>query len=319
MKIILLLSLLVLCTSKNYTCLDSSIVKDETICRYETLDTIYLRPCPIGQKCKEKVKDEESYNTCETFSTKKYHGEYCDLSAECWSNNCTDNECTGKVDNQPCKEDYECGKESYCKKHDKICTPYVLKEGDCTDLECAFGYECVNIGGGVKQCREQYSVKIGERAEHESLCESGISKDKICYNTRMKNNEQEFKQCQIDEDCVIEIIHKNGTVVKEDTTRCKVKGPNGMHCEPTTSSKQWQNYVKAFKEVRDSISKNKVHPSLIMDDEEIYSPVLREARLKLEYYNMKDCVLDNLSVLVGSGFIKVSFTLIALLLFTIIA
>ena len=318
MKIILLLSLLVLCTSKNYTCLDSSIVKDETICRYETLDTIYLRPCPVGQKCKEKVKDEESYNTCETFSTKKYHGEYCDLSAECWSNNCTDNKCTGKADNQPCKEDYECGKESYCKKHDKICTPYVLKDGDCTDLECAFGYECVNIGGGVKQCLEQYSVKIGERAEHESLCESGISEDKICYNTRMKNNEQEFKPCQIDEDCAIEIIGKDGTVIKEDKTRCKVKGPNGMHCEPTTSSKQWQNYVKAFKGVRDSISKNKVHPSLIMDDEEIFSSVLREARLELEYYNMKDCVLDNLSVLVGSGFIKVSFTLIALL-FTIIA
>ena len=133
---------------------------------------------------------------------------------------------------------------------------------------------------------------------------------------------KEFKECKTDSDCVTQILDKQGNVIKEGIGECKTVGPNGYHCYPSSSSKQWKNYVKAFIEVRDNIDKNKMHQSLIKLGELgllSFSSELREKKLELDYYDMDDCVLDNLSVLVGSGFMKVSFTMIALLLFTIIA
>ena len=86
-----------------------------------------------------------------------------------------------------------------------------------------------------------------------------------------------------------------------------------------------ENYVKAFKEVRDDVSKNKVHQSFLIktveDPTVVYNSLLIEKSIDLYTSNLKKCLVDNLYVLAveGSGFIKVSFTLIALLLFTIIA
>ena len=83
--------------------------------------------------------------------------------------------------------------------------------------------------------------------------------------------------------------------------------------------------MKAFKEVRDGVSKNKVHQSFLIKTVEApivaYNSLLREMFIDLYTYNLEKCLVDNLYVLAveGSGFIKVSFTLIALLLFTIIA
>ena len=174
MKIIFLLSLLVLCTSKNYAnyaCLDSSMIKDEKICRYDTPDTIYFRPCPFREICEGRPKGgDESLTYCQTLNILKYHDEYCNLNTECYTNNCVKNKCTGKADGESCYKDYECGKESYCKSGN--CTKYATKDGDCGELKCAYGYECVNNGNDVKKCLEKFSVKTGGIAEYSWLCES---------------------------------------------------------------------------------------------------------------------------------------------------
>ena len=177
-------------------------------------------------------------------------------------------------------------------------------------------------GNGVRKCLEQFSVKAGGITKNKMLCESLFVKDVTCYDTRMKSGE-EFQHCEHNSDCVTELIDGEGNVVGEGNTYCEVLSPNGWLCNPSSTSKQRKNYVKAFKEVRDNISKNKVHQSLVMKDDIerniFYSSVLREKLLDLYTYNIDDCITDNLYVLIGSGFIKVSFTMIALLLFTIIA
>ena len=100
MKIILLLSLLVLCASQNYACIDSSMIKDEKICKYVTNDTIYLRACPFGEICEKRPEGgDKSLTYCEPLNLPKFHGEYCNLNTECYTNNCVKNKCIKKMVN----------------------------------------------------------------------------------------------------------------------------------------------------------------------------------------------------------------------------
>ena len=168
------------------------------------------------------------------------------------------------------------------------------------------------------KCIEQYSVKAGGKASDSKLCESNFSIEGTCYDYRMREDE-EFKVCTNSSDCLVDILDGDGEVVGEGTNYCSTKGPHELHCFPSAQSKQWKNYVKAFREVRDSLHKNKIHQSILAEDNYItsFSPILRKANLDLYFYDMDDCVTDTLSILMGSGFIKVSFALIAVL-FTII-
>ena len=162
------------------------------------------------------------------------------------------------------------------------------------------------------ECREQFSVKAGEEVSDSSLCESGYSSEGICYDYRMWDNE-ELKVCTSRSECIVEILDGDGNVVGVGTLGCSVIGPHEERCVPSAQSKQWKNYVKAFKEVRDDIKNNKVHQSILANDPSSFSPILREANLDLTFYNVDDCVTDTLSVLLGSGFIKVSFAMIAMM------
>ena len=255
---------------------------------------------------------DDSLTYCQTFPNPKYHNESCSINAECITNNCVNNTCVGKEDGQLCFKDYECDKQSYCDENSWACTRYATKNENCFYLECAFGYECVYTDDDTMKCLEQFSVRAGGKAETAKLCESLYSINGICYDSRMKDG-REFKKCTSDSDCVIEIIDGKGNVIREDTIMCNAEGPNGYHCYPSSKSKQWKNYVKAVKEVRDNVKENKVHQALIMEDSVSFSSVLREAVLGLSIYNFDDCVLNTIFVLLGSGFIKVSFTLIVLL------
>ena len=322
MKIILFLSLVVLCTSKNHLCLNSTKIKDRNVCIYETDDTNYYRPCPLGEVCSRKaIGSDNSLTYCEKFNTLKYHDEHCDIDAECLTKKCVDNKCTGKGDFESCEQDYECGKESFCSKYDGVgfCSRYATKDEICNDdtWKCAFGYICVSTNDGSMKCREQFSVKAGGKASDSSLCESGYSLEGICYDYRMKDN-KELQVCTSNLDCIADLIDGNGNVVGKKAFGCSVIGPHEERCVPSAQSKQWKNYVKAFKKVRDDIKNNKVHQSILAFGSSSFSPILREAMLDLYYYNVDDCVTDTLSVLLGSGFLQVSFVVITML-FIIIA
>jgi hypothetical protein len=259
---------------------------------------------------------DDSLTYCQKLNILKYHDEYCNIDAECLTQRCVDHKCTGQDDGEACEQDYECGKESFCSTLDgfSFCRRYATKYDTCNDynLKCAFGYECVSNDDGSMECREQFSVKAGEEVSDSSLCESGYSLEGICYDYRMKDN-KEFQVCTSRSDCIAELIDGDGNVVEEGTLGCSVLGPNEDRCFPSAQSKQWKNYVKAFKKVRDDIKYNKVHQSIIAFDYSTFSPILREAMLDLYYYNVDDCVTDTLSVLLGSGFLKVSFAVITML------
>ena len=98
-----------------------------------------------------------------------------------------------------------------------------------------------------------------------------------------------------------------------------------MRCAPPSTSQQWKNYVKGFKEVRDGIKKNKVHQSFLIinanDPSVSYNSVLREKQIDLYSHGLDECAIDFMFSIAtsGSGFIKISFTIITLALFTIFA
>ena len=141
--------------------------------------------------------------------------------------------------------------------------------------------------------------------------------------------DKEFQGCRSNLDCVIEILDENGNLIKESRGQCDALGTAQAYCTPSTTSKQWKNYMKAIREVRDGVKNNKVHQSFLMKTVRksvwyptiAYNSLLREKLIDLQTHNMDECIVNTLYVLSveGSGFIKVSFTLIALLLFTIIA
>ena len=178
MKTILLLSLLVLCTSATFACLDSTTVEDEKACSHFTLQKMYLRPCPFGEKCGTEAIDSP-YTYCESLGILKFHGDSCDINADCYSNNCLNTTCVSKADGESCKEDYECGTHSFCIK--SSCTRYATNDDTCSsDLKCAFGYVCADPGDGTMKCIEQYSVKAGSKASDQNVCEFGFSKNETC-------------------------------------------------------------------------------------------------------------------------------------------
>ena len=215
----------------------------------------------FGEICEGRLERGMILLNAAIIEILKFHGESCDLNTECYKNNCVKNKCIGKADGESCYNDYECLQESYCK--DNNCTKYATKNGDCRELRCAFGYKCVETGNGVWKCLEHFSVKAGEIAEDEMLCESRYRKDVTYYDTRMKSDE-EFQECGKN-NCATEIINGEGNIVGENETRCEVFGPNGRLCHSSTSSKQWKNFVKTIKEVRDNISKNIVYQFVIYE------------------------------------------------------
>ena len=328
MKIILLLSLLVLCASQNYACLDSSILDDDKVCTYMELQTrnIYTRPCPIGETCGDLADPSNpTHIYCKSLGLLKFHGDSCNINADCYSDKCVSNKCVAKEDNENCSEDYECGKHSFCMNGN--CTKYATKDEICSDdLQCAFGYICANTDDGTMKCLEQYSVRAGSKADNKNLCESGFSQDGKCYETKMKSG-IEFPLCIGGSECATDLIDGNGDVVGKNFTKCDVLSRDGPHCFPSSQSTQWKNYVKTFKEVRDSIDQYKVHQSFLINSPEdpsiSYNAKLRKAKLDIYTYDVDDCVIETLCVLAvdegGSGFIKVSFALVTLLFFTIFA
>ena len=154
-------------------------------------------------------------------------------------------------------------------------------------MKCGFGYVCANTGDGTKKCLEQFSVKVGGKAEDNEVCESGFSQNGTCYDTRIKGG-QEYQECEPGTECVTEILDSNGKVVGENSTMCSVIGSTGYYCTPTSKTQEWKNYVKAIKEVRDGIKDNKVHQSFLLrnlyEGAISYNSVLRKAQIESIYY-----------------------------------
>ena len=246
---------------------------NEEICSVDTYETIYLRPCPYGQSCTGQNFVLSDLMYCQIMMLRKHKGEYCDLNEECITDLCVDHKCIIVKDDEECGGDTECENHSFCRSETKTCIPYALKNRNCGNgMECAFGYKCVDHESGIKLCVEQYSIGIGAQADYDDLCESNFRYNNTCYNTKMKEL-KEFKECEYDSDCKIEIIDESGNVISEDRNPCSVIGQNGKHCKPSTTSLELINYVNAFREVRDNINSNKVHPSLISEAPKRYSPV----------------------------------------------
>ena len=89
-----------------------------------------FRPCPFVDICTRAVNS--TYTYCESLGILKFHGDSCNMNADYYTNNCLNNKCVGKADGESCKEDYECGKESFCMKNNY--TKYATEGETCSRL-----------------------------------------------------------------------------------------------------------------------------------------------------------------------------------------
>lgn len=306
MKVILLLSILVVCSSKNYECLNSTLVKNTQICSYTLNDVTYVRPCSIGDSCSQK---DGNIKYCQTNNIKKYEGVSCSINEECLSDNCVEGKCVAKVYEAYCTNSYQCARDSHCLIK---CYPYPKLNETCSSV-CELGFHCVKESTLTSKCMEMYTLSVGQSTLDDSLCFSNTARDGVCYDTRPKSRE-EFKSCESDNDCIMELINADGAVVGEKVGECKKTYLEEKYCYPSSTSEEWKNYVRVFNNAKNNRLVDKVHQSLIQNNPDEYSLSIKEALFAMEQHNVPSCVLDNKVVSIGSGYIKFSFALVALLL-----
>lgn len=69
----------------------------------------------------------------------------------------------------------------------------------------------------------------------------------------------EFKSCNSNIDCKYELLNSSGKGVDIVIGDC-LRAANGQkYCRASSKSKEWKNFVKAVKNIRDSITSNRVH------------------------------------------------------------
>jgi hypothetical protein len=74
----------------------------------------------------------------------------------------------------------------------------------------------------------------------------------------------EFKSCNSNIDCKYELLNSSGKGVDIVIGDC-LRAANGQkYCRACSKSKEWKNFAKAVKNIRDSITSNKVRQSVLI-------------------------------------------------------
>lgn len=204
----------------------------------------YVKPCNKGEKCvliEDMANYGSSYKCVKTsiFNSLKV-GESCISSIQCESRVCHNGKCSYLEDYFAyCKNDYQCGLNSYC---DKVCKP-IKKKGEVCDGEehCEIGTVC-SKNDSKKICMERYSLMDGRITNDFDLCESGygvrtISDEYKCATLKILD-----KTCDADHKCKFE-VNSN-----EITFNCVQDNEGEYVCPERQASQAFKDYVKLYKE-----------------------------------------------------------------------
>lgn len=210
----------------------------------------FVKPCGKGERCVEVKPNDDKESKYQCVKTSIYEplkeGDSCFTDEECESKICHEGKCMFLPDyTSSCKKDYQCGYNSYC---DHTCLP-IKKKGDyCdSDSQCEIGTLCGQFNlDKLNTCVEMFSLSDGSFTTSSNLCQSGWTltnsfEQKYCASITILNS-------TCDEKNKCKYLLNNGERTEEVTYPCTANNEGQYFCAKLTSSQEFKDYVKVFKE-----------------------------------------------------------------------
>ena len=147
--------------------------------------SLEISPCVTGLLCNltslstpttswttvQCTKASAVLSLCEDYNYTLFTGEYCCVSSNCRSFQCTNNRCAGLTEGSSCTYDEDCLPEFYC---NSVCTASITSE--CArDNMCPVGYACNSTN-----CIALHSMELAAYAERELFCKTGYLHNGKC-------------------------------------------------------------------------------------------------------------------------------------------
>ena len=181
-----------------YACLDAV----NSTCMETADSTVYVSPCPKGYYCPPiSGFDAVSCESEDSLVLLNWPGERCTGNSTCVTGLCSDSECEGRKEGEPCEDHSDCNAELYCTASHNCAVQ--LDEGDrgCRDdfdcknyLGCQFG-ECVQYMSRYEG--DQVSGCVGNRS---LACQSTLCGVDKCFKA-VANDRSAPVICSSSTDC----------------------------------------------------------------------------------------------------------------------
>ena len=238
-----------------YMCKTSSIQFSDTTCAYLQDKTFYLEACADNHDCVAGTSSVANY-TCQAESEGPYAypGESCKKDADCFTNICSENKCSGI---SACSSDYDCSPGTYC---NGVCTELISSTACTKDTQCEYGTFC-HIDG---KCTPYFSIESGSSVTEcpsDDICHkcaSGFAltktydatEEKTCTCTDVYTLTSESPhECTKSLDC-IGLNSKNEVIYSE--CECGYSKTGQGYCQLLPGNDAYAMYLKYFKKWVDS-------------------------------------------------------------------
>lgn len=231
----------------------------------DTSKYIIKKVCGRNYRCTQDAINLNMFGCVDKIMPKEI-GEKCQYNEECHTKLCKSGKCEGLEENAKCgTKDVVgyCGHGLACSKKENKCKKLIESEkAGCLedDLRCQFGYKCNVIDSkdpNKNRCVKLGSIKKGDFASNEMVCETGLMYKNICVSVKTDGT------CNADNKCVG--LELDGAKYDDQAKYCvtgvlgKNDKENKNYC-PLTKTKEarYKEYMKEFDKVgTEKINKDK--------------------------------------------------------------
>jgi hypothetical protein len=198
------------------------------------------------------------YNSYDFF---KLSGEKCKGDLDCYSKNCKDNICIGKLENEKCNKNAECDVGLYC--NNKKCEKLKNEGENCFRLDEDDTYFLDNMDDNCYAglvCNNDKCVKLGslpykgsDYIDNEFSCKSGYEGDNGCVDYLQEQILEDSSKNQ----CLVKYIYGNET--NYDIKNCKKNIFGNKVTARQIKFNNFQNYVNEYNKLLNEKGKEKIH------------------------------------------------------------
>ena len=131
---------------------------------------IHLHSCGKNKICDILLMQDGVAKCMDYYNiTKRYPGEYCTSSHECYSGKCQDSKCIWQSPNDKCTDDIDCNVGLFCLNG--LCKNYITQKEDCrkSSLKCPPNAVC---DSNYPNCIKIGSLDIGSKSNTTAACSS---------------------------------------------------------------------------------------------------------------------------------------------------
>ena len=249
----------------------------------------YVKGCSKGKKCM-KAGD---VNVCMKPKELLKEGKSCVSSAECKSELCQGKKCATLKEGSECKDDNQCGNDSYCKYNsasdNKTCAKYAVEGAECEtsedpNLECQTGFTCKQYGTNTKKvCVMNYSLEDGtaitrsssSEGVDETACKSGIAFKKA-DSTFACGTVKTATSCDDNDECSVTVSFSGSDEKTFPNVWCNnVEIPMNPPCPYSVKPKEYTDYIEEY---------TKKLAEIVKDED------VKISRLNEDHLNNKDVI-----------------------------